>query len=199
MTFCVDGDVFLAARTAVTILFVDLDFFSVVVLAVESRVSRFVAFPSETRSTLRKVGLSLYSDASSLSGSVVPVRRREEAKRDRDSGVKVQIDWSEGVPSRMPFEPLRQQFERITRNDSCSFEVEDQEKVMEQQVCFHQQAIPIKLKRDDSFNVCKMMALGFERGSWMIGMEEGERGWAVDLKFLFIWRSRFVGNAITLS
>ena len=149
-----DTNVFLATRTAVTILFVDLDFFSVVVLAVESRVLRFVAFPSETRSSLRKVGFSLYSDASSLGGSVVPVRRREEAKGDRNSGVKVQIDWSEGVPSRMPFEPLKQQFERKTRKDSCSFIVE----VLDHNFVFHQRIMLFELKRDDS--QCKMMAIG---------------------------------------
>jgi hypothetical protein len=52
-------------------------------------------FPSDARSarrsdyTLYRCGLS-----GSLSGSVTPVRRREDTDGDGDAGVKVQIDWS---------------------------------------------------------------------------------------------------------
>ena len=108
--FCVKGNVvFFAARTAFTVLFVDFDLFLVVsgtILARwkrgrEGRVLGFVTFPSDAL-----VGLSLYSDASSFFSSVVPVRRGEDTERDRDSGVKVQIDESVGVFSRMPSEPL---------------------------------------------------------------------------------------------
>lgn len=107
---CVDGNVvFFAARTAFTVLFVDFDLFLVVSSTIfaawkrsgERRVLGFVTFPSDAL-----VGLSLYPDASSFFGSVAPVRRREDTERDRDSGVKVQIDESEGVFSRMPSEPL---------------------------------------------------------------------------------------------
>ena len=67
----------------------------------DRRVLGFVTFPSDAL-----VGLSLYSDASSFFSSVAPIRRREDTERDRDSGVKVQIDESGGVFSRMPSEPL---------------------------------------------------------------------------------------------
>lgn len=107
--------VFLAAGAAGTVLFVNLDVFFLVagtILAAwkrggEGRVTRFVIFPSDARSSSgRKVGLSCYSDTSSLCCSVAPVRRREDTEGNRDSGVKVQIAWSEGVLSRMPSEPL---------------------------------------------------------------------------------------------
>ena len=74
---CVNGNVvFSAARTAFTVLLVDFDLFLVVpstILAAwercrEGRVLGFVTFPSDAL-----VGLSLYSDASSFFGSVVPV------------------------------------------------------------------------------------------------------------------------------
>lgn len=67
----------------------------------ERRVLGFVTFPSDAL-----VGLSFYSDASSILNSVAPVRRREDTERYRDPGVKVQIDESGGVFSRMPSEPL---------------------------------------------------------------------------------------------
>ena len=107
---CVDSYVvFSAARTAFTVLFVDFDFFLLVPSTIFSAWKRrrergvlgFVTFPSDAL-----VGLSLYPDASSLFSSVAPVRRREDTERDRDSGVKVQIDESVGVFSRMPSEPL---------------------------------------------------------------------------------------------
>lgn len=109
--FCVDSNVvFSAARTAFTVLFVDSDLFLVVsstILAAwksgrNRRVLGFVTFPSDAL-----VGLSIYPDASSFFSSVAPVRRREDTERDRNSGVKVQIDESEGVFSRMPSEPLK--------------------------------------------------------------------------------------------
>lgn len=102
-------------RMACTILLVDFDLFFLVVSSTilafrkrsrEWRVSRFGIFPSDARSSRRKVGFSFYSDTSSLCCSVAPVRRREDTERDRDSGVKVQIGWSKGVFSRMPFEPF---------------------------------------------------------------------------------------------
>ena len=101
--------VFSAARTAFTALFVDSDLFLVVSSTIfaawksgrKRRVLGFVTFPSDAL-----VGLSIYPDASSFFSSVAPVRRREDTERDRDSGVKVQIDESEGVFSRMPSEPL---------------------------------------------------------------------------------------------
>ena len=107
---CVDGNVvFFAARTAFTVLLVDFDLFLVVCSTIfaawkrgrERRVLGFVTFPSDAL-----VGLSFDSDASSVFSSVAPVRRREDTERDRDSGVKVQIDESGGVFSRMPSEPL---------------------------------------------------------------------------------------------
>ena len=106
--------VFSSARTAGTVLLVNLDFFFLVASTFpavwkrggEGRISRFVIFPSDARSSSWKVGLSFYSDASSLCGSVAPVRRREDTERDRDSGVKGQIDLIEGVLSRMPSEPF---------------------------------------------------------------------------------------------
>lgn len=107
---CVDGNVvFFTARTAFSILFVDFNLFLIVsstILAAgkrgrERRVLGFVTFPSDA-----PVGLSFYSDASSFFDSVAPVRRREDTERNRDSGVKVQIDECGGVFSRMPFEPL---------------------------------------------------------------------------------------------
>lgn len=108
--FCVDSNVvFSAARTAFTVLFVDSDLFLVVSSTIfaawksgrKRRVLGFVTFPSDAL-----VGLSVYPDASSFFSSVAPVRRREDTERDRNSGVKVQIDESEGVFSRMPSEPL---------------------------------------------------------------------------------------------
>ena len=106
---CVDSYVvFFAARTAFTVIFVNFDLllvvpgtFSAWKRCRERRVLGFVTFPSDAL-----VGLSPYSDASSFFSSVAPVRRREDTERDRDSGVKVQIDESVGVFSRMPSEPL---------------------------------------------------------------------------------------------
>ncbi|KAF6239576.1 hypothetical protein HO173_002120 [Letharia columbiana] len=84
--------VFFAARTAFTVLSVDLDLFLVVSSTIFAawkrgrvrRVLGFVTFPSDAL-----VGLSFYLDASSVYSSVAPVRRREDTERDRDSGVKV--------------------------------------------------------------------------------------------------------------
>ena len=113
----VDSYAFLTARMVSTVLFVKLYFlfFFVSSSAIitfrksgrEGRISLFVIFPSDARSSSWwKVGLPFYSDTSSLCSDVAPVRRREDTERDRDSGVKVQIDWSEGVLSRMPSEPF---------------------------------------------------------------------------------------------
>jgi hypothetical protein len=112
--FFVDTNFLLAARSAVKVFFTDGDLFLFVLgtfLAVgksggEGRVACLVTFPSDARSSRRKVGFSFYSDLSSVFDSVAPVRRREDTEGNRDSGVKVQIDGLEGVFSRMPFEPL---------------------------------------------------------------------------------------------
>ncbi len=105
----VDSHVFFAARTAFTIAFVDFDLFLFVLSTVfaswkggrEGRVTSFVTFPSDAL-----VGLSFYLDLGSFFNSVAPVRRREDTERDRDFGVKVQIDGGGEDFSRMPFEPL---------------------------------------------------------------------------------------------
>ena len=102
--FGVDGNVLFAARTAFTIFFADSDLFLVVsstaILAGwerggEGRVLGFVTFPSDARFLL-----SLDSDfcvCLLFGDDVVPVRRREEAERNRDPGVKVQIDGGGGA------------------------------------------------------------------------------------------------------
>lgn len=124
----VDSHVLFAARTAFTILFTENDLFLVgsstsILVAWKRRreggVLGFVTFPSDAL-----VSLSFYSDLGCcfFSSSVVPVRRRKDAERDRDSGVKVQIDGEGEAWSRMPFEPLRERIERKTRGDSCFFE-----------------------------------------------------------------------------
>ena len=97
----VDSNVLFAARTAFTILFSNSNLFLVVsrttILAVwkmggEGRVFGFVTFPSDARFTL-----SFDFDLCCcffFTYNVVPVGRREDAERNRDSGVKVQIDGS---------------------------------------------------------------------------------------------------------
>lgn len=121
----VDSNVLFAARTAFTILFTIGDLFlvesSTTILVTWKRcgergVLGFVTFPSDAL-----VSLSFYSDLGScfFSSGVVPVRRRKDAERNRDSGVKVQIAGEGGAWSRMPFEPLRERIERKTRVDPC--------------------------------------------------------------------------------
>lgn len=119
----VDCNVLFAARTAFTILFTETNLFrvgsSTTILVAWKRCGYggFVTFPSDALASL-----SFYSNLGSCffsSSSVVPVRRRKDAERDRDSGVKVQIDGEGGAWSRMPFEPLRERIERKTRGDSC--------------------------------------------------------------------------------
>lgn len=62
------------------------------------------AFPPDAR---RQVNLSLYFDLCLCASlSVPPVRGREDTKGDRDTGVKVQVDWRLGVLS-CPFESSR--------------------------------------------------------------------------------------------
>lgn len=124
--FGVNSDVLSAARTVFTILFVDCKLFLVVASTTilfpwkrcgEGGVFAFVTFPSDAL-----VSLSFYSDLGSSffsSSDVVPVRRWKDAERNRDFGVKVQIDGEGGAWSRMPFEPLRERIERKTRGDSC--------------------------------------------------------------------------------
>ena len=109
----VDCYVFFATWTAGTIFLVDFDLFLVDTSPIptvrqrrrEGRVSRSLTFPSDARRSLGKVGFSFYSDTSGLGGIFVPVRRWKNTERDRDSGVKIQIAWSRGTFSRMPFEP----------------------------------------------------------------------------------------------
>ena len=112
--FFVDFDILGAARTAVTVLVVDLDLFLFLTTSARQRggegsSASFVTFPSDALG----VDLSFYSSTSSLVDDVAPVRRWEDAERDRDSGVKVQVDCGngEGLVSWTTFEMLRQQFE----------------------------------------------------------------------------------------
>ena len=113
MIFLVNSDVFFATWTAGTIFLVDFDLFLVDTSSIppvrqrcrEGRVSRFVTFPSDAR-RWGEAGFSFYSNTGGLGGIFVPVRRWEDAERDRDSGVKIQIAWIRGALSRMPFEPL---------------------------------------------------------------------------------------------
>jgi len=113
MVFLVNCHVFFATWTAGTIFLVDFDFFLADTSTIstvrqrrrEGRVSRFVTFPSNARRCLGEVGFSFHSNTSGLGGVFVPVRRWEDAEGDRDSGVKIQIAWSGGIRSRMPFEP----------------------------------------------------------------------------------------------
>jgi hypothetical protein len=105
---------FFATTGTTTAFFVDIGFFLLEAWAVfagwkvegEGGLLGFVTFPSDARSSRRKIGFSFYSDLSRFGGSVAPVRRREDTEGDRDSGVKVQLGWLGGVTSRMPFEPL---------------------------------------------------------------------------------------------
>jgi hypothetical protein len=80
-----------------------------VFLAVDSRgrETTFASsiFPSDARSTCI-LDFSLYSGTSSFRDSVTPVRGREDTERNGDAGVKVQIAWSLGRPTRMPLEVL---------------------------------------------------------------------------------------------
>ena len=60
----------------------------------EGRVLRFVTFPSDARRCS-----SFYLDAGGLGGVFVPVGGGEDAERNRDFGVKIQIAWIRGVRS----------------------------------------------------------------------------------------------------
>lgn len=64
-----------------------------------------MTFPSDARRLLGEIGFSFYPNAGGFGSIFVPVRRWEDAKWDRDSGVKIQIAWSLGAWSRMPLEP----------------------------------------------------------------------------------------------
>ena len=90
--FFVNGEVLLAARTAVTVLVVDLDLFfkstSAGHRSGKRRVASFVTFPSDALGG----HLSFYSCLGSLVCNVAPVRRREDAEGNGNFGVKVQID-----------------------------------------------------------------------------------------------------------
>jgi len=99
----------LTARTAVTIFFTsDTNLFLRIVLFPRRKVSgqrRVVTFPSGALLFLREIDLSFYMGLSSCFNGVAPVRRREDAEGNRDSGVKVQVDdLSSENTSRMPFD-----------------------------------------------------------------------------------------------
>lgn len=122
--FLVDSYVFFATWTALTICFVDFDLFLLVlgtIFAVgkrcrEGRVSFFVTLPSNAR-RWRKVGLSFYLDSSGFGGSLVTVRGREKADRNRDLGVKVQIAGVE--ESLLECLSNREAIRKEDKKDSC--------------------------------------------------------------------------------
>jgi hypothetical protein len=97
VTFFKDLDLLGAARTVATVLVVDLNLFFWTTSAGqrggEGRVASFVTFPSDALGS----DLSFYSSTSSLVDDVAPVRRWEDAERDRDFGVKVQGDCWRGL------------------------------------------------------------------------------------------------------
>jgi hypothetical protein len=80
----------------VTILFAgDVNFFlaELVVTRRKSGRERGVFFlPSDALLSLWEVDLSFDVSLGGCFGGVAPVRRREDAERDRNSGVKVQVD-----------------------------------------------------------------------------------------------------------
>jgi len=108
----------LTARTAVTIFFTsDSNLFLRITLFLRREVGgerRVVTFPSGALLFWRETDLSLYMGLSSCFNGVAPVRRREDAKRDRDSGVKVQVD---DLSRREHFSNAFRHAERKTRRD----------------------------------------------------------------------------------
>jgi len=115
-------DILSAARTVVTILFTSyVDFFLAKVVAGRRKVGferRILTFPSDALRSLWQLDLTL-DVCSSYSFGVVPVRRREKADGDRDTGVKVQIDdlGCRRTSSRMPFDEPKGRQEGV----SCFF------------------------------------------------------------------------------
>jgi hypothetical protein len=103
-------DLFPVARTVVTVFFTGYtDLFLFVLLASRRKVGgerRVVTFPSDALLSLRKVDLSLDVSLGGCFCGVAPVRRREDAEGNRDSGVKVQVDdlSVRELSSRMPFD-----------------------------------------------------------------------------------------------
>jgi hypothetical protein len=108
----------LTARTAVTIFFAsDSNLFLRIVLFPRRKVGgerRVVTFPSGALLFWRETDLSFYMGLSSCFNGVAPVRRREDAEGDRDSGVKVQVDDLSG---REHFSNAFRLAERKTRRD----------------------------------------------------------------------------------
>jgi hypothetical protein len=65
-------------------------FFELALDSLVSLVAAFVTFPSDARSLVRELKFSLDPDFFGFSGSVAPVRGREDTEGDWDAGVKVQ-------------------------------------------------------------------------------------------------------------
>jgi len=120
--FFTNVDILSAARTVVTFLFTSyVDFFLAKVVAGRRKVGferRILTFPSDALRSLWQLDLTL-DVCSSYSFGVVPVRRREKADGDRDTGVKVQIDdlGCRRTSSRMPFDEPKGRQEGV----SCFF------------------------------------------------------------------------------
>lgn len=101
----------LSAVVAILLLigvtFLSLSWLSDVLLSAvvdsDTSFSLSVSFPSDALLGLREIDLLLYLDLFSGLGNysvlVVLVRGREDTEGDGDAGVKVQGDWSRGVPS----------------------------------------------------------------------------------------------------
>ena len=106
------------ARTAVTIFFTsDADLLLSVALILRRKVDgvrRLITFPSGALLLVRKLDLSFYEGFGSSFSGVAPVRRREDAKGDRDSGFKVQVDY---LSVRELFSNAFRRAERKTRRD----------------------------------------------------------------------------------
>jgi hypothetical protein len=116
-TLLVNSRVIVRAAAGTTLVTnADIDFFFSVNTRVWERSSDSSIFPCGARSAIN-VDFSLYSRQSSLRDSVTPVRRREDTEGDGNAGVKVQIDCTLGVFSRIPFELLRNNSKGETRKD----------------------------------------------------------------------------------
>jgi hypothetical protein len=106
------------ARTAVTIFFTsDVDLLLCVALILRREVDgvrRLMTFPSGALLFVRKLDLSFYVGFGGCFNGVAPVRRREDAEGDRDSGFKVQVDY---LSVRELFSNAFRRAERKTRRD----------------------------------------------------------------------------------
>jgi hypothetical protein len=116
-SFCLPA-LTLTARTAVTIFFTsNTNLFLRVVLFSRREVGgerRVVTFPSGALLFWREIDLTLSMGFSCCFNGVAPVRRREDAEGNRDSGVKVQVDDLSG---RELFSNAFRLAERKTRRD----------------------------------------------------------------------------------